>query len=278
VAGRLINQRNTPREARGRVFSTSYVLRDVVYLTGMALAGLADIFDVRDLFVISSLVVIGAGIISAVLPGLGLPAAEWRRSISLLRGAATAPGMAIGRAPTAADLEALGGYLPVLRGLTPRDRDSITSRGRIREADTGAAVMRVGDKGEAAYFVLSGKLVAGTATQGGPRRTLSSMGPGEIFGEIATLTGSTRTADVVAEEPSTLLEIPADVLRHLMASPEFGQLVLSKMSERLARSATLGDLPRFGGQDRATLRRLRKEAATAAAISPAPEVEAPAAG
>src|SRR4029077_9612031 len=38
VAGRLINQRNTPREMRGRVFSTSYVLRDVVYLSGMALA------------------------------------------------------------------------------------------------------------------------------------------------------------------------------------------------------------------------------------------------
>ena len=68
----------------------------------------------------------------------------------------------------------------------------------------------------------------------------------------------------MAEEPATLLEIPGDVLRHLMSAPQFGQLVLSKMSERLARSATIGDLPRFGGQDRATLRRLEKEAAAAA--------------
>ena len=263
VAGRLINQRNTPREARGRVFSTSYVLRDVVYLSGMALAGLADIFDVRLLFVLSSLVVIGAGLIAAVLPGLGLPAAEWRRAMSLLRGAATAPGLAIGRAPTAADLEALGSYLPALSGLTPRDRDSIVSRGRIREAAIGTAVMRVGDKGEAAFFVLSGRLVAGVAAEGDTRRTLSSMGPGEIVGEIATLTGSPRTADVVAEEPSTLLEIPGDVLRHLMSAPAFGQLVLSKMNERLARSASIADLPRFGGQDRATLRRLNREAEAA---------------
>lgn len=276
VAGRLINQRNTPREARGRVFSTSYVLRDVVYLTGMGLAGLADLFDVRILFVVSSLVVIGAGVVAGILPGLGLPAAEWRRSIGLLRGAASAPGLAIGRSPTALDLEALGSYLPALSGLTPHDRDALISRGRIREAATGTAVMRVGDKGEAAYFVLNGKLVAGTAAEGGPRRTLSSMGPGEIFGEIATLTGSTRTADVVAEEPSTLLEIPADVLRQLMATPQFGQLVLSKMNERLTRSASLGDLPRFGGQDRATLRRLRREAA-AAAQPVTPPAEAPAA-
>ena len=274
VAGRLINQRNTPREARGRVFSTSYVLRDVVYLTGMGLAGLADLFDVRILFVVSSLAVIGAGLICSVLPGLGLPAAEWRRSISLLRGAATATGLAIGRAPTAADLDALGSYLPALSGLTPRDRDAIVSRGRIREAATGAAVMRVGDKGEAAYFVLDGKLVAGTAAAGGPRRTLSTMGPGEIFGEIATLTGSARTADVVAEEPSTLLEIPADVLRQVMATPGFGQLVLSKMNERLTRSASLSDLPRFGGQDRATLRRLRREAAASQAATASSEAPA----
>jgi DHA3 family macrolide efflux protein-like MFS transporter len=267
VAGRLINQRNTPRESRGRVFSTSYVLRDVVYLSGMALAGLADIVDVRLLFVISSVVVIGAGLTAAVLPGLGQPAAEWRRAMSLLRGAASAPGLAIGRAPTAADLETLGGYLPALSGLTPRDRDMIVSRGRIREAATGTAVMRAGDKGEAAFFVLSGKLVAGVAAEGGARRTLSSMGPGEIVGEIATLTGSPRTADVVAEEPSTLLEIPGDVLRQLMAAPQFGQLVLSKMSERLARSASIADLPRFGGQDRATLRRLNREAEAATGIS-----------
>ena len=96
------------------------------------------------------------------------------------------------------------------------------------------------------------------------------MAPGEIVGEIATLTGSPRTADVVAEEPTTLLEIPADVLRQLMAAPQFGQLVLSKMSERLARSASIADLPRFGGQDRATLRRLtarrrRRPAASAEA-------------
>jgi CRP-like cAMP-binding protein/sugar phosphate permease len=259
VAGRLINQRNTPREYRGRVFSTSYVLRDVVYLGGMALAGLADVFDVRLLFALSSMVVIVAGLVAAVMPGLGLPAAEWRRSMALLRGAGTAPGLAIGRAPTAADLDALASFEPALSGLTPRDRDALISRGRIREASSGAAVMRAGEKGDAAYFVLSGKVVAGVAGEDGPRQTLSTMGPGEIMGEIAALTGSARTADVVAEEPSTLLEVPADVLRQLVNDAAFGQVVLGKMNERLARSATISDLPRFGGQDRATLRRLRME-------------------
>ena len=259
VAGRLINQRNTPREARGRVFSTSYVVRDVVFLVGMGLAGLADLIDVRVLFAVASLIVIGAGLLAAVLPGLGQPAAEWRRGLALLRGAAQAPGLGAGRPATVADFDMLVGKLPVLGRLDRRDRDAIVARGRILDAATGTSVMRAGEKGNAAYFVVAGSLVAGLAAEGETRRTLSTMGPGDIVGEIATLTGSNRTADVVAEEPSTLLEIPPDLLRQLMASPEFGQLVLSKMTERLARTATIGDLPRFGGIDHRTLRQLRAE-------------------
>ncbi|MDP9468221.1 MAG: MFS transporter, partial [Chloroflexota bacterium] len=93
VAGRLINQRNTPREMRGRVFSTNYVIRDVLYITGMALAGLADVIDVQILFLGSSVALIGTALLGAVLPGIGQPAAEWRRTMTLLR---TAPRAALG--------------------------------------------------------------------------------------------------------------------------------------------------------------------------------------
>ena len=258
VAGRLINQRNTPREMRGRVFSTSYVLRDVVYLSGMALAGLADVIDVRLLFMVSSVVVIGAGALTAVLPGLGLPAAEWRRTMALLR---TAPRAALGvtRQATAADIEALGRHIPALAGMAQRDRDALVTRGRVLDAEAGTAITRTGDTGDNAFFILSGRLVAGRTTGEGQYRSLSSMGAGDVFGEIAALTGSPRTADVVAEEPTTLLEVPAETLRRLMAHPDFSSLVLGKMQERLARTTSIGDLPRFGGFDQSMLRQMREE-------------------
>ena len=262
VAGRLIQQRHTPAEMRGRVFSTSYLLRDIVYLGGMGLAGLADIIDIRLLFATSSILLIATALFGALLPGLGQPAAEWRRAISLLRAAPGAPGLAAGRAASMADIELLGRYWPALSGLTPRDRELLIERARVRQAAPGTAITRAGDQGDAAFFILSGRAVAGTTSGEGEYRAMSSMLAGDIFGEIAAITGSVRTADVVAEEETTLLEIPAGTLRTLMDVPEFGKVVLGKMSERLSRTASITDLPRFGGADHRTLRALRTESAS----------------
>ncbi len=261
VAGRLINQRNTPREMRGRVFSTNYVLRDVVYLVGMGLAGLADIFDVQVLFAVSSGALILTALGGSLLPGIGQPAAEWRRTMTLLR---SAPKAALGavRPATPADIQLLGRYIPALAGMPPRDRDALMSHGRVVEAEAGTAITRAGESGDAAYFILSGQVVAGSTAEGGEYRALAGMGAGDVMGEIAALTGSPRTADVVADEDTTLLEIPADTLRQLMATPDFSRLVLGKMQERLARSASIRDLPRFAGIDQGALRELRREAAS----------------
>jgi CRP-like cAMP-binding protein/sugar phosphate permease len=261
VAGRLINQRNTPREMRGRVFSTGYVIRDVIYLAGMALAGFADIIDVQLLFLGSSIALIVTALVGAVLPGIGQPAAEWRRTMTLLR---TAPRAALGltRPATTTDIEALGRYIPALAGMAQRDRDALVTRGRVVDAEAGTAITRAGDTGDNAYFILSGRLVAGRATDEGRYQSLSSMGAGDVFGEIAALTGSPRTADVVAEEATTLLEVPAETLRRLMALPDFSSLVLGKMQERLSRSTSIEDLPRFGGFDQSVLRQLREESAS----------------
>jgi MFS family permease len=47
ISRALVLQRNTPREFRGRVFSAFFVSRDVLFLLGMATAGLADVIDGR---------------------------------------------------------------------------------------------------------------------------------------------------------------------------------------------------------------------------------------
>ena len=256
VARRLVVQRNTPREMRGRVNSAFFVTRDVMFLIGMAAAGLADAIDVRVLYFAGSVVLLGAGALALVMPGLGQPAAEWRRAMSLLRAAPVASGLGAGRAATLADLDGLAVLLPSLSVLSAKDRQALMAQARVSDAGPGTAILRHGEAGDAAYFVLSGRAVAGIVTDDGGYRSLSTLDPGDFFGEIAALTGAPRTANVVADEPTTLLQIPARSLRTLMNNPALSQLFLYKMTERLGRTH-VSDLPRFAGVDQQSLRELR---------------------
>ncbi len=258
IARGLLVQRNTPREVRGRVSSVFFVLRDVAFLVGMAAAGLADIFGVRALTFGSAVLVLLPGLLALFLPGLGQPAAEWRRAIQLLKTASAAPALGAGRVVTLADLDALAARLPALSGLTAQDRRNLIAQGRVVEAAPGTPILRRGETGDAAYFIISGRAVAGLETGEGHYRSLETMRAGDFFGEIAALTGSPRTADVVADEPTTLLRVPALAFRQLLTNAQLSQVVHLKFFERLTRT-NLSDMPRFAGFDQQTLRELRTQ-------------------
>jgi CRP-like cAMP-binding protein len=265
IARRLILQKNTPREMRGRVFSAFSVSRDVVFLAGMGLAGLADVLPIRGLVIASAFILIGSGILTQFMPGLGTPAAEWRRAAQLLRTAKAAPLAAAGRAASLLDFDRLLGLIPELAGLDVSRRADFLVGAMVRHADPGDAIVKVGDAGDSAYFVLDGRAVAGVPTDEGETRSLSAMGPGDFFGEIAAITGSTRTADVVADGPTDFVEVPAATLKGLMDVPAMNSLITSKLQERLTRTAN-ADLIRLAGLDQRDLKDLRRRRPTAKAL------------
>jgi CRP-like cAMP-binding protein len=94
------------------------------------------------------------------------------------------------------------------------------------------------------------------------------MGPGDFFGEIAALTGSARTANVIADETTDLLEVPKASLQELLELPELNSLINGRMQERLGRTSTT-DLPRLARPDQASLRDLRRKRPSGAAGSKA---------
>jgi MFS family permease len=256
VARRLLLQKNIPREMRGRVFSANFVIRDVFLLIGMAGAGLADIYPVRELIVIASGVVMAAGLLAQFLPGIGRPAAEWRHALQLLASAPAAPKIGAGRPATMLDFDRLTTLLPELGTLAVTARGGFLAGATVAKATPGEAILKVGEPGDAAYFVLGGRAVAGIPENGGSR-SLSAMGPGDFFGEIGALTGSPRTANVVADEETEVLEVPSETLKKLMDLPEMSALINSKMNERLARTSTT-DFVRLARPDQQDLRDLRR--------------------
>jgi cAMP-binding proteins - catabolite gene activator and regulatory subunit of cAMP-dependent protein kinases len=256
VARRSLLQKNIPREMRGRVFSAFFVSRDVVFLIGMGGAALAGIYPVRNLIIVSSLLLVGAGIASQLAPGIGRRGSEWRHALQLLATAPAAPRVGAGRPATMLDFDRLLTLMPEIGALTMNRRAGFIQGVTVAKAAPGEAIVKVGDPGDSAFFVLGGKAVAGIPDEGG-YRALSTMGPGDFFGEIAALTGSPRTANVVTDGETDLLEVPASSLKSLMELPEMSGLINSKLTERLGRTST-PDLVRLARPDQSDLKDLRR--------------------
>ena len=261
IARSVLLQRNTPREMRGRVFSAFYVMRDVIFVAGMAAAGLADVIEIRVLIVFAGILLFVAAGFTVVAPGLDR--STWRAAEDRLRESESVPVM--GRGATPADFDRLVGRLPAFGRLSPEQRGAFLSHAVVREVPEGTRVVEHGDPASSAYFILDGTTTAGVPVDDG-YRGLSTMVAGDYFGEIAALTGSPRTADVMADSETVLLEVPAEALRATMAVPEIQRLVLATMTTRLQRTQS-ADLPRLAGMDQADLRDLRTPRSEAGAGS-----------
>jgi CPA2 family monovalent cation:H+ antiporter-2 len=92
---------------------------------------------------------------------------------------------------------------PILAAIDPEKREEFLLLFRPRTAAPGERIIRKGDRPDAAYFISSGQVEV--STPGSKVR----LGPGQLFGEMALLTGARRSADVTAVDYCQLLVMTA---------------------------------------------------------------------
>ncbi|MGZ9220924.1 MAG: MFS transporter [Anaerolineales bacterium] len=253
IGRRVIVQRNTPSEMRGRVSSAFFVARDILFLIGMGVAGLADFIDVRLLYLISAVMLVTAGMAVLVMPELGQSRAQWKRTLSLLRGVEAAPRLGAGRPASLVEVEKLIGHMPQLTGMNPKERAQLASDTLIAEAPGGKIVTYRGETSDAAYFILKGSVGVGYIKDD-DYVIVNYLHAGDFFGEVAALTGMQRTANIITEEDCEFLIIPSKVLKGLAKKyPSLNVMFYTTIGERLSQT----ELPRGTGFDQQLLRELR---------------------
>jgi CRP/FNR family cyclic AMP-dependent transcriptional regulator len=84
---------------------------------------------------------------------------------------------------------------------------------RYRKAEV---IFHEGDPGDALHLVLSGRVKIGRISAAGNETIVTSIGPGESFGELVLLDGAPRSATATALEPTETL---------VLARPAFASLV-----------------------------------------------------
>ncbi|MET0544584.1 MAG: Crp/Fnr family transcriptional regulator [Variovorax sp.] len=113
----------------------------------------------------------------------------------------------------------------------------LAALGVQRRYRTHAVLINEGDRGDAIYVVLAGRLRAFVSDARGREATLSHHGPGEYVGEMS-LDGGPRSASVQAVEPTLCAVVTREtVLRHIAAEPDFAMGLILRLIRR-ARLAT----------------------------------------
>jgi CRP-like cAMP-binding protein len=97
------------------------------------------------------------------------------------------------------------GDLSQLAGVSPGTLEELAAATRTEQWETGDAVFHEGDGADSLYLVLAGRA---EVTVAGEQTAL--LHPGDAFGEIAVLHGTSRTATVTATEPLTTCRVPAE--------------------------------------------------------------------
>jgi CRP-like cAMP-binding protein len=123
---------------------------------------------------------------------------------------------------------------PVLSNLEDRDLECLLEGAEVLRVETGETVFRRGDPGDTVLLVRAGSVVVEADRRGGGSVVVNVIEPGEIFGEMAVIDGTTRSATVTACEPCELLVIPQpEFLALLVNHPGLGIRMLGAVAKRL---------------------------------------------
>lgn len=124
--------------------------------------------------------------------------------------------------------------VPLFEGFSARELDALVPAARSHRLDAREEIFHKGDAGSQIYIVVEGRLKALTTSAEGDEVVFGVMGPGEVFGEVALLSESARTATVRALENCELLVLDRrDFLAFLKKHPDVAVRMLSVLIERL---------------------------------------------
>jgi CRP/FNR family transcriptional regulator len=103
-----------------------------------------------------------------------------------------------------------------------------------RNFPAATRVFHEGDHSDACYIVRTGSFRVTREHSDGRAITLATLGPGDIFGELAMLDGEVRSASVEALSDGELLALPAGEVRALLRRhPEITVKLIAALVRRL---------------------------------------------
>ncbi len=124
----------------------------------------------------------------------------------------------------------------LFRNLGSDARAALAEAFTSREMPAGTTITKQGGQGRALRVVLQGEVEVWRAEPAdAPPQRIATLGPGQVFGEIALLTGQPATATVVSPAGVTALELQREALDALCdRHPDIAEALRDTAESRLA--------------------------------------------
>jgi MFS family permease len=213
VANRTLLQRTVPVESMASVFGLLESTSMAALAIGSMIAPLlASAVGVTNAFALMG--VITASVLALI----------WRP----LRRAEESATVAIEALDTLTSVD-------MFAALQPAVQEALAREAGFQDAPTGEAVVTEGETGERMWVIISGTVAV---TRQGTQ--VATLGPGDLFGEIALLTNRPRIATVTPLEPSRLLTLDRTGFFNAMATDPVTHAAFEELA-RLRTRETLGE-------------------------------------
>ena len=123
-------------------------------------------------------------------------------------------------------------------GLDKRELHTLAESCQERKYKAGTRIMSQGDTGVGLYVITSGKArITHSSGSGQPEEELTTIGAGDVTGEMALLDDLPRSATITTVEDVTALILPIWEFRTVLRShPEIALKLLSVLSRRLRKA------------------------------------------
>jgi CRP/FNR family cyclic AMP-dependent transcriptional regulator len=108
--------------------------------------------------------------------------------------------------------------IPFFGGLEPAALERLAATMRARRFKRGEVLFHIGDPGDALFVIVSGEVKISLPSDTGEEAILATLGPGEVFGELALLDGSPRSASASALVATETVVLPRERFRELIAT------------------------------------------------------------
>ncbi len=123
--------------------------------------------------------------------------------------------------------------VPLFRAIDPKELKLLVFLSEEQVFHDGERLCQQGDEGDCAYVLLEGEAQIFVEFDG-VDRCVNTLGPNQVFGEIAIIRGIPRTASVEAKGEVRALRIETDVFMKLLKEfPDMGLEVMRELAKRL---------------------------------------------